>query len=194
MEHPFSSYQNGDATAMVYASHPHVLSQEKPLSTSSSTEKRTMTTATTKTTTTRPNRCATQRSLGFKTVVIYMLVFANLFLWTKLVSVYYRSNNDSWDGVNCSNIDATSNSGNFVFGVMSNSNMKPKPPPEHEGEDAGSVGFWIKMALIVFLVMVGGIFAGKLYDGRFFLCVFVFCANEACLCYQRSWDFILFFC
>ncbi|KAG0013801.1 hypothetical protein BGZ81_000830 [Podila clonocystis] len=110
--------------------------------------------------TTRPNRCASQRSLGFKTVVIYMLVFANLFLWTKLLSVYYRSNNNSWDSVSCSNGDAT-NSGNFMFGVTSNSNMmKPNPPPEHEGEDAGSVGFWIKMALIVFLVMVGGLTIG----------------------------------
>lgn len=99
-----------------------------------------------------------------------MLVFANLFLWTKLLSVYYRSNNNSWDSVNCSNNDATRDGGNFVFGVMSNT--KPQPPPEHEGEDAGSVGFWIKMALIVFLVMVGGIFAGKLSVncGFFFVC------------------------
>ncbi|KAG0337871.1 hypothetical protein BG000_004845 [Podila horticola] len=152
MEHPFSSYQHGDTAVTVHASHSHVSSRETPLS-SSSTEKQTTTT-----TTTRPNRCAAQRSLGFKTVVIYMLVFANLFLWTKLLSVYYRSNNNSWDSVNCSNNDATRDGGNFVFGVMSNT--KPQPPPEHEGEDAGSVGFWIKMALIVFLVMVGGLTIG----------------------------------
>lgn len=156
MEHPFSSYQHGDT---VHGE--QVASQEKPLNNNSTQKQRAMTTTTT---TTRPNRCTTQRSLGFKTVVIYMLVFANLFLWTKLLSVYYSRNNNSnssWDSVNCSE-DAT-NSGNFVFGMMNHSNnmMKPKPPPEHEGEDAGSVGFWIKMALIVFLVMVGGIFAGK---------------------------------
>ncbi|KAF9213740.1 hypothetical protein BGZ59_004918 [Podila verticillata] len=158
MEHPFSSYQHGDT---IHAA--HVSSQEKFLNNNNTQKQRSavMTTATA----TRPNRCATQRSLGFKTVVIYMLVFANLFLWTKLLSVYYYRNNNnngnnSWDSVNCSE-DAT-NSGNFVFGVMNYNNnmMKPKPPPEHEGEDTDSVEFWIKMALIVFLVMVGGIFAG----------------------------------
>ncbi|KAG0217586.1 hypothetical protein BGX33_010103 [Mortierella sp. NVP41] len=38
---------------------------------------------------------------------------------------------------------------------------KPHTPEhDHEGIDAESIDFWIKMALIVFLVMVGGIFAG----------------------------------
>lgn len=84
------------------------------------------------------DRYAIQRSLGFKNIVIYVLLFLNFVLLTKLASVYYNSPQLQ------------------QFSAVS------LEEPEHEGTDATSLDFWLKMALIVFLVMVGGVFAGKL--------------------------------
>ncbi|KAG0338594.1 hypothetical protein BG004_007163 [Podila humilis] len=117
-----------------------------------------------------------------------MLVFANLVLWTNLISVYYRDTRDI-DRVSCISSDTTETfnvaysnggggggsssggGGRGVFEFMGNDGssrqsedrFKSKEPPhapEHEGEDAGTIGFWVKMALIFLLVMVGGVFAG----------------------------------
>ncbi|KAK3821175.1 MAG: hypothetical protein J3Q66DRAFT_332750 [Benniella sp.] len=84
------------------------------------------------------NRYAIQRALGFKNIVIYVLLFLNFVLLTKLGSMYY-------------------NGSQLQLQQFSEVSLEE---PEHEGTDATSVDFWLKMALIVFLVMIGGIFAG----------------------------------
>ncbi|KAI1316204.1 hypothetical protein EDD11_010314 [Mortierella claussenii] len=89
-------------------------------------------------------RDAVQRSLGFKNIVIYVLLFLNFVLLTKLASGYWRPS-------------PTSPPQLFAQGK----GLKHSPDDdEHDGGDATSADFWLKMALIVFLVMLGGIFAG----------------------------------
>ncbi|KAF9311560.1 hypothetical protein BG003_007287 [Podila horticola] len=91
-------------------------------------------------------RVAVQRALGFKNVVIYVLVFLNLVLCAKLYSVWSRDSTPTPTGKHGSDaLWATRLAGE---------------EPEHEGGDASTPDFWIKMALIVFLVMIGGVFAG----------------------------------
>lgn len=90
------------------------------------------------------DRAAVQRALGFKNVVIYVLVFLNLVLCSKLYSVWSKDATTQPKGGNGYALWATQ-----------------LGEPEHEGGDASTPDFWIKMALIVFLVMIGGVFAGK---------------------------------
>jgi len=90
------------------------------------------------------NRYAIQRALGFKNIVIYVLLFLNFVLLTKLGSMYYNGSQLQLQQFSAVTLEE----------------------PEHEGADATSVDFWLKMVLIVFLVMIGGIFAGKLPMAR----------------------------
>ncbi|GJJ75393.1 metal transporter CNNM [Entomortierella parvispora] len=90
-------------------------------------------------------RFAIQRALGFKNVVIYILLFLNIALITRMFSNYHRAPSKHCRG-------HASHSSDFTLWTL--------PEQEHEGEDATSIDFWIKMGLIVFLVMIGGIFAG----------------------------------
>ncbi|KAG0075190.1 hypothetical protein BGZ93_003672 [Podila epicladia] len=92
-------------------------------------------------------RVAVQRALGFKNVVIYVLVFLNLVLCAKLYSIWSRATPSHPTGKHGS--DA-------VWATR----LAREEEPEHEGGDASTPDFWIKMALIVFLVMIGGVFAG----------------------------------
>ncbi|KAG0364186.1 hypothetical protein BC939DRAFT_510101 [Gamsiella multidivaricata] len=85
-------------------------------------------------------RRATQRSLGFKNVVIYVLIFLNLVLLTKLCSTYSHQQQN--------------------YRIFALDEKEPDRGHEHGGEDATSISFWLKMGLIVLLVMIGGIFAG----------------------------------
>ncbi|KAG0002175.1 hypothetical protein BGZ79_003461 [Entomortierella chlamydospora] len=91
----------------------------------------------------RKQRQSIQRSLGFKNVIIYILVFVNLLLCSKLFALWSRSRDDN------------DNNGSFASSALG----------EHEGEGEGgdtfSPEFWIKMGVIVALVLIGGIFAGK---------------------------------
>ncbi|KAF9388508.1 hypothetical protein BGX21_000291, partial [Mortierella sp. AD011] len=92
----------------------------------------------------RKQRQSIQRSLGFKNVIIYILVFVNLLLCSKLFALWSRSRNDN-----------NNNDGSFALSALG----------EHEGEgeggDTSSPEFWIKMGVIVALVLIGGVFAGK---------------------------------
>ncbi|KAF9962238.1 hypothetical protein BGZ65_009479 [Modicella reniformis] len=88
------------------------------------------------------NRYAIQRSLGSKNIVIYLL-FLNFVLLTGLVSTYYSSHQQLLQQQQ------------QQFSAFSD-----EEKPEHKGEAATSVDFWLKMALIVLLVMVGGVCAG----------------------------------
>ncbi|KAF9437899.1 hypothetical protein BGZ76_010610 [Entomortierella beljakovae] len=73
------------------------------------------------------------------TLLIYILLLLNLVLLTRLSLTFFRDRNQ----------DITASIAAF------------KKPDEHEPEgDDNPVDFWLKMALIVFLVMIGGIFAG----------------------------------
>ncbi|KAK3839906.1 MAG: hypothetical protein J3R72DRAFT_446959 [Linnemannia gamsii] len=89
-------------------------------------------------------RHSVQRSLGFKNMVIYVLLFVNLLLCSKLYSTWSAGNS------NGSNTGAFSATGGC-------STIEEEP---HEGGDASTPEFWIKMALILFLVIIGGVFAG----------------------------------
>ncbi|KAG0346487.1 hypothetical protein BG005_000723 [Podila minutissima] len=93
-------------------------------------------------------RVAVQRALGFKNVVIYVLVFLNLVLCAKLYSVWSRDSTP------------TQPSGKHGSDALWATRLLTAEEPEHEGGDASTPDFWIKMALIVFLVMIGGVFAG----------------------------------
>lgn len=88
---------------------------------------------------------------GFKSTVIYVLLFVNLVLLTRLCSAYGRQEDPS------SNFRT-----NVAFYSSNHNNNKPHHEPEHDhpAGDVETLDFWLKMALIVFLVMVGGIFAG----------------------------------
>lgn len=94
-------------------------------------------------------RVAVQRALGFKNVVIYVLVFLNLVLCAKLYSVWSRDSTP------------TQPTGKHGSDALWATQLLTAEEPEHEGGDASTPDFWIKMALIVFLVMIGGVFAGK---------------------------------
>ncbi|KAF9956281.1 hypothetical protein BGZ70_009984 [Mortierella alpina] len=89
-------------------------------------------------------RHSIQRALGFKNIVIYVLVFINLLLCSKLFSTWSRQQPQS---------------GSF-FLTTSQNTLAPEEPPHEGGEDASTPEFWIKMALIVFLVLIGGLTIG----------------------------------
>jgi len=89
----------------------------------------------------RKERHAIQRALGFKNIVIYVLVFFILVLCAKINSCYSVGRPNKNPG-SLAALAATE--------------------PEGEGGDASSPEFWIKMGLIVFLVLIGGVFAGML--------------------------------
>lgn len=91
-----------------------------------------------------------QRSFGFKSMVIYVLLFVNLLLCSKLFSTWYSGNN------NKNNIGAF----NAAGASCDCSTLGEGEGGEHEGGDASTPEFWIKMALILFLVLIGGVFAG----------------------------------
>ncbi|KAG0369181.1 hypothetical protein BGZ54_000112 [Gamsiella multidivaricata] len=86
-----------------------------------------------------------QRALGFKNIVIYVLIYTNLFLASKLFFDWSLEQNKSKND-----------------GALSAFATKALKEGEGEGEgsDASTPEFWIKMALIVLLVLIGGIFAG----------------------------------
>ncbi|KAG0275289.1 hypothetical protein BGZ95_008961 [Linnemannia exigua] len=86
-------------------------------------------------------RHSVQRSLGFKNMVIYVLLFVNLLLCSKLYSTWSAGNSK---GSNTGAFSATG--GCSTLGEE----------PEHEGGDTSTPEFWIKMALILFLVLIGG--------------------------------------
>jgi hypothetical protein len=124
-----------------------------------------------------------KRASGFKSAVIYVLLFVNLVLLTRFCSYYYgRQEDHSNFRINnaYSSLGAYSNNDN-------NSNNKPHHEPEHDhlGGDYETLDFWLKMALIVFLVMVGGIFAGECSSrpdlNLFFLFSFFFLTQRFCL-------------
>ncbi|KAF8929474.1 hypothetical protein BGZ47_001024 [Haplosporangium gracile] len=93
-----------------------------------------------------------KRSSGFKSTIIYVLLFVNLVLLTRLYSAYGRQEDPS-------NFRANNA---FYSNNHNNNNNKPHHEPEHDhhGVDVETLDFWLKMALSVFLVMLGGIFAG----------------------------------
>lgn len=82
--------------------------------------------------------------VGFKNIIIYVLVFTNLLLCSKLFSIWSRA----------STVPASPEQGFVKFAEE----------PEHEGEDASMPEFWIKMGLILFLVLIGGVFAGTQFQ------------------------------
>ncbi|KAG0250088.1 hypothetical protein BG011_008655, partial [Mortierella polycephala] len=88
----------------------------------------------------RKDRQSIQRALGFKNVIIYILVFVNLLLCSKLLSIWSRRHEQQPGS-------------NLLI-------LRELNEPEHGGgEDASTPQFWLKMALIVFLVLIGGVFA-----------------------------------
>ncbi|KAF8937707.1 hypothetical protein BGZ58_002302 [Dissophora ornata] len=95
----------------------------------------------------KKNRHAIQRALGFKNVVIYVLLFLNFALLTRLGLTYSRQQQQQ-QAYRTS--FAVRGGGGEEFG---------HGEPEEDG-DATWLDFWLKMALIVILVMIGGIFAG----------------------------------
>ncbi|KAF9110097.1 hypothetical protein BGX27_006777 [Mortierella sp. AM989] len=88
----------------------------------------------------RNQRHSIQRSLGFKNIVIYTLLFVNLLLCSKLYSIWSRNNNIY--------------NGSFATSTLT------EPDGGHEGTDTSSPEFWLKMALIFALVMIGGLTIG----------------------------------
>ncbi|KAF9574225.1 hypothetical protein EC968_007149 [Mortierella alpina] len=91
----------------------------------------------------RKQRHSIQRALGFKNVVIYVLVFINLLLCSKLFSTWSRQQPQPGS-----------------FSTTNRNSLAPEEPPHEGGEDASTPEFWIKMALIVFLVLIGGLTIG----------------------------------
>lgn len=98
-----------------------------------------------------------KRASGFKSAVIYVLLFVNLVILTRLCSYYYGRQEDP--------PNFSTNNAYTSLGAHSNNhnNNKPHQEPEHDHQvgDYETLDFWLKMALIVFLVMVGGVFAGE---------------------------------
>ncbi|KAF9091381.1 hypothetical protein BGX23_005224 [Mortierella sp. AD031] len=95
-------------------------------------------------------RHSIQRSLGFKNIVIYVLVFVNLLLCSKLYSTWSAGNNNN---SNKKDIGAFNVAGCSTLGESTGE-------PEHEGGDASTPEFWLKMGLIMFLVLIGGLTIG----------------------------------
>ncbi|KAG0082238.1 hypothetical protein BGZ90_008564 [Linnemannia elongata] len=91
-----------------------------------------------------------QRSFGFKSMVIYVLLFVNLLLCSKLFSTWYSGNNNN------NNVGAF----NAAGASCDCSTLGEGEGGEHEGGDASTPEFWIKMALILFLVLIGGLTIG----------------------------------
>ncbi|KAF9904055.1 hypothetical protein BX616_001411, partial [Lobosporangium transversale] len=89
-----------------------------------------------------------QRALGAKNIVLYVLVFINLLFSLRLILAWSRQGDNS----NCNQYGSSS-----LFGKTTAS--KSGHGGEGEGEDASTPEFWLKMALIVGLVLIGGIFA-----------------------------------
>ncbi|KAG0047543.1 hypothetical protein BGZ83_007424, partial [Gryganskiella cystojenkinii] len=100
----------------------------------------------------KKERITIRRSLGFKNIVIYILLFLNMALITRVFSTYHRAPSKHCRG--------NGHSGQSDASLSGVSLLTSLPEHGHEGEDATSIDFWIKMALIVALVMIGGIFAG----------------------------------
>lgn len=98
-------------------------------------------------------RHSVQRALGFKNIVIYALVFVNLLLCSRLFSTWSFGNNDKNNGDSGAFNAAAAAAAFTPLG-------ESMGEPEHEGGDASTPEFWIKMGLIVFLVLIGGVFAG----------------------------------
>ncbi|KAG0328166.1 hypothetical protein BGZ99_006036 [Dissophora globulifera] len=94
---------------------------------------------------TSKGRYANQRSSGFKNVVVYVLLLLNLVLLARMSLTYHRRHAQP-----TSSFAAATHFGE-KHGYVE---------PEDGGEDATSLSFWLKMVLIVFLVMLGGVFAG----------------------------------
>ncbi|KAG0211817.1 hypothetical protein BGX28_007407 [Mortierella sp. GBA30] len=99
----------------------------------------------------RKERHSIQRALGFKNVVIYILIFVNLLLCSKLFSIWSRQQDQQPSG------REGRAGGRLSFSTFS---LSGEEAPEHEGEDASTPEFWLKMALIVFLVLIGGLTIG----------------------------------
>lgn len=116
-----------------------------------------------------------QRSFGFKSMVIYVLLFVNLLLCSKLFSTWYSDNN------NKNNIGAF----NAAGASCDCSTLGEGEGGEHEGGDASTPEFWIKMALILFLVLIGGVFAGKC---SFFSCCVFGCMFVLCVWIGMAWS------
>lgn len=95
----------------------------------------------------RKERHGIQRALGFKNIVIYVLVFINLLLCAKIFSTWSCGRRTKDPG----SFSALAAEGTKAYGEGG------------EGEDSSSPQFWIKMGLIVFLVLIGGVFAGKFF-------------------------------
>ncbi|KAF9145725.1 hypothetical protein BGX30_007318 [Mortierella sp. GBA39] len=95
-------------------------------------------------------RHSVQRSFGFKNMVIYVLLFVNLLLCSRLFSTWSSGSN------NKNNVGAF----NAAGASCDCSTLGEGEGGEHEGGDASTPEFWIKMALIMFLVLIGGVFAG----------------------------------
>ncbi|KAG9066939.1 hypothetical protein KI688_012851 [Linnemannia hyalina] len=86
-----------------------------------------------------------QRSFGFKNMVIYVLLFVNLLLCSRLFSTWsFGSNNNTVGAFNAAGANCDC------------STLGEGEGGEHEGGDASTPEFWIKMALIMFLVLIGG--------------------------------------
>ncbi|KAF9551801.1 hypothetical protein EC957_004124 [Mortierella hygrophila] len=91
-----------------------------------------------------------QRSFGFKNMVIYVLLFVNLLLCSRLFSTWSSGSNNK----------NTVGAFNAAGASCDCSTLGEGEGGEHEGGDASTPEFWIKMALIMFLVLIGGVFAG----------------------------------
>ncbi|KAG0229246.1 hypothetical protein BGW41_003090 [Actinomortierella wolfii] len=92
----------------------------------------------------RKQKTFRQRAFGLKSIIIYVLFFIIMLLTVKLLKVVKHG---SGMKSGCDNVDPA------AFFALSEGGG-------HEGEDASSPDFWIKMAMIVGLVAIGGIFAG----------------------------------
>ncbi|KAF9931181.1 hypothetical protein FBU30_010624 [Linnemannia zychae] len=96
-----------------------------------------------------------QKSSRFKSTAIYVLFFINLVFLARICSTILKPEDI------LSSLRTQHNNDFSTLNAHSNNN-KPHREPEHDhqGGSVETLDFWLKMALIVFLVMVGGIFAG----------------------------------
>lgn len=121
-------------------------------------------------------RHSVQRALGFKNIVIYVLVFVNLLLCSKVYSSWSSSGNNN------------NNKDSGAFHANGCSTLGEGEGGEHEGGDASTPEFWIKMALIMFLVLIGGVFAGKCSPRRVIIVLNYFVPRldwDGHVCYVR---------
>ncbi|KAF9977859.1 hypothetical protein BGZ73_004614 [Actinomortierella ambigua] len=97
-----------------------------------------------------------QRAFSLKSIFIYVLFFINMLLCVKAFKLIMDWESSKEDG--CLQMGS--------IGVLTGHGGGEGDGGEHEGEDASSPDFWIKMALIVGLVAIGGIFAVTLLVGN----------------------------